>query len=127
MGIAPPPARVLLVEDHAGVREATRMLLRSDGYDVTAVASLAEAVAHAAQAAGVDLLVTDYHLQHGETGMQVIEALRAARPGPLKAILITGDAAPAVDPRSADPYLRIASKPINAEQLLATLRELLRA
>lgn len=118
---------MLLVEDHAGVREATRMLLRSDGYDVTAVATLAEALAHAAQEPRVDLLVTDYHLQHGETGVQVIEALRATLPGPLKAILITGDTAPAVDRRSADPYLRVAGKPINAEQLLATMRELLRA
>ncbi len=117
--------RVLLVEDHAGVREATRMLLKSEGYRVTAVASLAEALAHAAQDPRLDLLVTDYHLEHGETGMQVIEALRAALRAPLRALLITGDTSSVVSELPTDPHLRIASKPINAEQLLATLRELL--
>jgi CheY-like chemotaxis protein len=118
-------ASVLLVEDHAGVREATRMLLATAGYHVTAVASLAEALAYAAKDVPVDLLVTDYHLQNGETGMQVIEALRAARHSSLKALLITGDTPTDVDPQPADPHLRIAGKPINAEKLLVTLRELL--
>jgi len=121
---APDQAHVLLVEDHAGVREATRMLLRSEGYQVTAVASMAEALAHAAKNPRLDLLVTDYHLQHGETGMQVIEALRRTLHRPLRALLMTGDTSSAVNELPRDPHLRIASKPINAEQLLATLREL---
>lgn len=125
MRVAQEAANVLLVEDHAGVREATRMLLATAGYHVTAVASLAEALAHATRDAPVDLLVTDYHLQNGETGMQVIEALRAARRSPLKALLITGDTPTAVNLPPAHPHLRIASKPINAEKLLVTLQELL--
>lgn len=125
MQSAQEAARVLLVEDHAGVREATRMLLHSEGYEVTAVASLAEALAHAAKGARVDLLVTDYHLQEGETGVQVIEALRTALRAPLKALLMTGDTPSAVAPGPPDPRVRMVSKPINAEQLLTTLRELL--
>ena len=125
MRVAQGTPRVLLVEDHAGVRDATRILLKSEGYHVTAVASLAEALAHAAKDTQVDLLVTDYHLEDGETGMQVIEALRAALHAPLKALLITGDTPSAVDSPPADPRLRIASKPITAQQLLTTLRELL--
>ena len=121
---APDQAHVLLVEDHAGVREATRMLLKSEGYQVTAVASMAQALAHAAKNPRLDLLVTDYHLQHGETGMQVIEALRRALHRPLRALLMTGDTSSAVNELPRDPHLRIASKPIHAEQLLATLREL---
>jgi CheY-like chemotaxis protein len=123
--VAQEAVHVLLVEDHAGVREATRMLLNTEGYQVTAVASLAEALAHVAKDPRLDLLVTDYHLQHDETGMQVIEAVRAALHAPLRALLITGDPPPAGDSRPADPHLRIASKPINGEQLLATLRGLL--
>jgi PAS domain S-box-containing protein len=119
--------RVLLVEDDASVRDATRMLLRSDGYQVTAVASLAEALAHAAQDRRVDLLVTDYHLRDGETGMQVIAALREALRVPVRAILITGDTSAAVSELRLDPHLRLASKPIKAEELLGMLSALLKA
>jgi CheY-like chemotaxis protein len=117
--------RVLLVEDDASVRDATRMLLKSDGYHVTAVNSLAEALAHAAKDARLDLLVTDYHLRNGETGMQVIAALREALKVPLRAILITGDTSAAVHELRMDPHLRLASKPIKAEELLGMLGALL--
>jgi PAS domain S-box-containing protein len=124
--VAQAPTRVLLVEDDAGVREATRMLLKSDGYHVTAVASLAEALAHAAKHPRLDLLVTDYHLSDGETGMQVIAALREALRVPLRAILITGDTSVAVNELRMDPHLRLASKPIKAEELLGMLTVLLK-
>ncbi len=124
--VAQAPTRVLLVEDDAGVREATRMLLKSDGYHVTAVASLAEALAHAAKHPRLDLLVTDYHLSDGETGMQVIAALREALRVPLRAILITGDTSVPVNELRMDPHLRLASKPIKAEELLGMLTVLLK-
>jgi two-component system, sensor histidine kinase len=125
--VAQAQVRVLLVEDDASVREATRMLLKSDGYHVTAVASLAEALAHAAKDPRLDLLVTDYHLRDGETGMQVIAALREALKVPLRAILITGDTSAAVNEMRLDPHLRLASKPIKAEELLGMLTALLKA
>jgi hypothetical protein len=65
-------AHILLVEDDAAVRAATRMLLKVEGYQVTAVDSLAEALKHIHN--GIDLLVTDYHLSEGETGLQLITA-----------------------------------------------------
>ena len=67
--------RVLLVEDDAAVRAATRMLLRVEGYRVTAVDVAGRGIA-SAHVSGVDLLLTDYHLSDGETGLQVIAALR---------------------------------------------------
>ena len=120
-------ARVLLVEDDAAVRGATRMLLRVEGYRVTAVASLAEAVQHVRDGNGVDLLVSDYHLSDGETGIQVIAALRELLGTSLKAVLTTGDTSSAIQDLPRDPHLRIASKPIKAEELLTLLRALLAA
>jgi PAS domain S-box-containing protein len=120
-------ARVLLVEDDAGVRSATRMLLKSEGYHTTAVASLAEALDYVAKDPGLDLLVTDYHLREGETGMQVIAALRETLRVPLRAILITGDTSAAMSQLPLDPHLRLASKPIKAEELLGMLAVLLSA
>jgi hypothetical protein len=76
---------------------------------------------------GFDLLVTDYHLQDGETGTQVIATVREALQAPLKAVLITGDTSNAIKELPRDPSLRIASKPIRAEELLTLIRGLLAA
>jgi DNA-binding NtrC family response regulator len=75
----------------------------------------------------VDLLVTDYHLREGEKGTQVIAALRERLGGSLKAVLITGDTSSAIKELPRDPQLRVTSKPVKAEELLALLRELLAA
>jgi two-component system, sensor histidine kinase len=117
---------VLLVEDDPAVRDATRMLLKAEGYRVTAVESLAEALRQVRQEP-IDLLVTDYHLGDSETGIQVIAALRERLGFPLKAVLMTGDTSSAVQELPRDSYLRVASKPIKAEELLTLLRALLAA
>ncbi|MHB1870884.1 MAG: hybrid sensor histidine kinase/response regulator [Steroidobacteraceae bacterium] len=119
--------RVLLVEDDPGVRDATRMLLRVEGYQVTTAASLEQAIAAAQSGTGFELLMTDYHLGANQTGIQVIAALRE-RLGPLlKSVLVTGDTSTAVRGLEPDPHLRILSKPIRAEALLRLLREFLAA
>jgi len=118
-------ARILLVEDDAAVRNATGMLLKSDGYHVSAAACLAEALEQVANDPRVDLVVTDYHLAGGETGTQVITSLREALDRPLKALLITGDTSSAIAQLPPDPLMRVASKPMDSEKLLSLLRALL--
>jgi two-component system, sensor histidine kinase len=116
---------VLLVEDDQGVRDATRMLLKVEGYRVTAVATLAQALATTKEDAAVDLLLTDYHLGSGETGTQVITELRAILHRPVNAVLMTGDTSTAMCEVPLDLNVRVASKPIKAEELLGLLKELL--
>ena len=116
---------MLLVEDDASVRDATRMLLRVEGYRVTAVANLAEALQSVREEGVPELLITDFHLAEGELGTQVIAALRAETGTQLKAVLVTGDTSAIVKELAADPQLRITSKPVNAEELLELLRKLL--
>ena len=119
--------RVLLVEDDRSVRDATRLLLSVEGYHVTGVATLGEALEHVARRNVIDLLVTDYHLANGETGTAVISALRESLGKHLKAVLITGDTSTAVKELPRDPFMRIASKPVQADELLTLLRALLAA
>ena len=119
--------RVLLVEDDRSVRDATRLLLSVEGYQVTAVATLGEALGHATRQNVIDLLVTDYHLANGETGTAVISALRESLGKHLKAVLITGDTSTAVKELPRDPFMRLASKPVEADELLTLMRALLAA
>lgn len=120
-------ARILLVEDNEAVRRSTSLLLELEGYHVTSVTSLSEALQHVQQGHGVDLLISDYHLNHGETGTQVIEMLREKLGSSLRAVLATGDTSSAIKKLPSDPYLRITSKLIKAEDLLALIRALLTA
>ncbi len=121
----PGQVRILLVEDDAGVRNATSMLLRTEGYDVTAVASSTEALEQLRGDPRVDMLITDYHLGESTKGSEVIAAVRTRLGRPVKAVLMTGDTSSAVRRLPPDPHTRIASKPLNADELLRLLRELL--
>jgi CheY-like chemotaxis protein len=118
--------RILIVDDDPAVRGATQMLLKVSGYRATAVASLADALQHIQQQRP-DLLLTDYHLSPGETGGDVLAALRRELGQSMKAVLLTGDTSAAIRELRADPNVRIASKPIQAEKLLTLIRELLDA
>ena len=123
----PPGApHILLVEDDKSVRDATRLLLGVEGYRVTAVATLAEALDEATRNV-IDLLLTDFHLANGETGTAVISALRESLGTHLKAVLITGDTSTAMRELPRDPLMRITSKPVKADELLTLMRALLAA
>ena len=119
-----PSRRILLVEDEPGVRNAMRMLLKIEGYDVVPVASADDAIAKTANGR-FDLLITDYHLDGGRTGTQVIEAARARMGPDFKAVLVTGDTSSAIREMQSDPCLRITSKPINSDELLRLVSTLL--
>ena len=117
--------RILLVEDDPDVRNATRMLLKAEGYAVTTASCGEEALRKAGEGILPDLLVTDFHLGPDETGTQVIARLREAHSASLKAILITGDTSSAIKDLAQDPHLRVLSKPVRAEDFLGLVRELL--
>jgi PAS domain S-box-containing protein len=118
-------ARILLVEDNASVRRAMSRLLTLEGYRVAQVGSLAEALQYLDEGGGIDLLICDYHLSGGETGTQVVAALREILGDTLPALLTSGDTSSAIKQLPRDPYLRFTSKPIKSEELIGLLRALL--
>src|SRR5262249_23469877 len=107
------------------VRGATRLLLKVEGYQVLTANTLAEARARATEHPRIELLVTDYHLGNGQTGIQVIAEVRDLVGSSLKAILITGDTSSAIRELKRDHRVRLASKPINADELLGMMKSLL--
>jgi CheY-like chemotaxis protein len=116
---------VLLVEDDPGVRNATRLLLKSEGYRVTVAASLAEAIERATENADIKLLISDYHIGRDETGVQVVSSVREIIAADLKAVLINGDTSPKMRGLYRVGDVRIVNKPINADELLGVLTTLL--
>jgi len=116
--------KILLVEDDPAVRKATQMLLKVAGYVTVTASCRSDTLALLAEHPDLGLMIADYHLANGETGLQVIDAVRDHFGKPIRAVLISGDTSSAVKGAAQDGQLRIASKPINADELLALLEEL---
>ena len=118
-------ARILLVDDDAGVRNATAMLLEVEGFQVARAASLTEAIEEARRGMRIDLVIADYHLQKGETGIEVIEAVRRLAGESIAAVLVSGDTSSTLRGLPSNRRLRLASKPIRADELLRLIASLL--
>ena len=118
------PAQILIIEDDPGVLGAMRRLLKLEGYRVLAAPSVAEALNLLRQNGDVRLLITDFHLAGGELGTEAIQAVRTVAGSPLKAVLITGDTSCAMRDFLLDDRVWLITKPINANDFLALLSEL---
>jgi PAS domain S-box-containing protein len=116
---------ILLVEDEPGVRTAMKMLLELEGYRVTPAATAQAAFDRLQRGEHFDLIITDFHLDAGQTGTQVIARARKLNGDGVKAILVTGDTSSAIHAIQGDANLRITSKPINSRELLSLMRGLL--
>ena len=78
----------LLVDDEDLVRMSTADMLMDLGYAVVEAASAEAALQLVEDGLGPDLLVTD-HLMPGMTGLELVQTLRAERPG-LPVLIISG-------------------------------------
>jgi two-component system, sensor histidine kinase len=117
--------KILVTEDEPAVLRATRLLLELEGYQVIPTANREEALERAREHPNIDLLVSDYHLKEDQTGLDVICTVREVLTRNIPAILVTGDTSTAIRRLPRDAGLRLASKPIDADELLNLIHELL--
>jgi CheY-like chemotaxis protein len=111
---------VVVIDDDPLVLEATGGLLRSWGCRVVAAESYGDALTKLSEiGARPDLIVCDYRLPKGPTGVDAIEMLRDAFEIP--ALLISGDAnSPQSDAQGG---YHLLHKPVNAAAFRAALIE----
>jgi signal transduction histidine kinase/CheY-like chemotaxis protein len=123
------PARgklVVVVDDDALVLEGMQGILQSWGCAVVTAGSADAALAGLAdQGRGPDLIISDYHLANGETGIEVIERLRRELGAAVPAFLISGDTAPDRLREARSRGYFMLHKPVSPMMLRAVLNRLL--
>jgi len=118
---------VVVIDDDSLVLEGMGGLLQSWGCNVVTGNSDGAALAGLARyARPPDVIISDYHLRSGKTGIEVIERLRAKLSAPIPGFLMSGDtkAEPLHEARAHGyPLLH---KPVDAMALRATLLHVLK-
>ena len=113
---------IMVVEDQGDVLDVMVQLLTLQGHRVYAGRSAAEvqqihAKAKMAGEAPVDLIIADYRLGDGATGVEAIEALCAHIGRSVPAVIVTGDTSPSRIKEATASGHRILHKPITGEEL----------
>ncbi|TYL84471.1 response regulator [Bradyrhizobium rifense] len=113
---------IMVVEDERDVLDVMVQLLTLQGHRVYAGRSAAEvqqihAEAMTAGDAPVDLIIADYRLEDGATGLDAIQALCAHIGHWVPALIVTGDTSPSRIKDATASGLRILHKPITGEEL----------
>jgi CheY-like chemotaxis protein/anti-sigma regulatory factor (Ser/Thr protein kinase) len=114
---------VLVVDDEAAICAAMSELLSGWGYRVTTAQSGEEALALIGERP--DMLVCDYRLREGETGIAVIGRVRERYGADIPAMLITGDTAPDRLAEAQASGLVLLHKPVSNGKLRAAMVNLM--
>lgn len=118
---------VVVIDDDALVLDSMGGVLRSWGCKVVAAGSEQAAFSEiSAERQRPDLIIADYRLANGMTGIQAIKRLREAIGVPVPAFLISGDTAPERLREASENGYLLLHKPVAPMRLRAVLNQLLR-
>ncbi len=116
---------VVIVEDEPAVRSGLEVLLQGWGAEIASFDSVASAGAWAhgcdPQLVQPDLLIVDYRLEQGRTGIDAIVALRERFDAKVPAIVVTGSTMTGHDKEAQDHDFHVLIKPVLPNKLRAMI------
>lgn len=118
--------RILVIEDDRQSAQALRGLLDSWGCVVAVVEGLQGALTVVSGGFVPDLVLSDFRLRAGESGMQTLHSLRTQLERPLPACLMSGDTDPELIQSCRDAGLPLLHKPVRPAKLRTLIRRLAR-
>jgi CheY-like chemotaxis protein/anti-sigma regulatory factor (Ser/Thr protein kinase) len=114
--------RILVVDDEALVRNALELVLADMGHQVDSAETVEEALRQS-RAHNPELVIADFRLAGGTTGIDVIRAVRQSCGRDLPAVVLTGDTDPATIRRIVGEGLHLLHKPLRLEALRGFLKQ----
>lgn len=112
----------LVVENDPAMRRAYELMLgRTLGMVVRATGGTAEALAEMGQDDPPGVILADYNLDNGDTGIAAIRALRAAAGQVVPAVMVTAQRDPGIARACASEGVPLIEKPVRADELAAVL------
>ena len=118
---------ILVIDDEAAIRQAMSSLLTGWGHQVRIAGSAQDMLAQLGKADRPDLIICDYRLPGGDTGVNAIQQLRAAIGRDIPALLVTGDISEdRIRDAEASGHL-VLHKPVPNARLRAAIGQLLRS
>ena len=125
IGVTLDGVAIVIVEDEPAVREGLEVLLKGWGARVTSFASVAATRAWVEAAAPStpkpELLIVDYRLEAGETGVDAIRLLRRRFDEQVPAIVVTGSSMTGHDKEALEHDFHVLIKPVLPNKLRAMI------
>jgi Na+/proline symporter/signal transduction histidine kinase/CheY-like chemotaxis protein len=119
--------RVICLENDPLVLEGMLQLLQTMGAVVSAVADREQLLALCNDGLRPDIVLADYHLDEGDTGLNAVQALRKHTGVETPCIIISADDSDVIRDRAKAVGYRFLPKPVNATRLRALVLALTRA
>jgi two-component system, sensor histidine kinase len=118
-------ARLVLIEDHEGVRQATELFLKFEGFETLSAGSASDAEKLFGSLRRHDIVIADYHLDAQLSGLDLLLEFRRRVGYDAPAIILSGDL-PSVLRSLKTPIAncRFLSKPVDTSALLEAISEL---
>ena len=118
--------KIIVVEDDPDVRDLIAQLLQSQGHTVKTAADGHSALSLISKGAiRPDILLTDYNLPNGMTGLELLATLEERLPYRLPGIILTGDISTNTLALIQRQDCVSLSKPVKAHDLAAAISQLL--
>ena len=115
--------RVLCIDNDLPVLQGMRALLHTWGCEVELASGSVEAWAVVEREAP-DVVIADYHLDNGLTGVELLQELRAQCPKGFEALVVTADHGGEADAAAQAAGYRVLKKPVRPGALRALLARL---
>ncbi|RBJ78300.1 response regulator [Pseudomonas sp. MWU12-2534b] len=119
-----PGRRLLVLDNELSILESMAALLGQWGCEVLTATDQAAALA-VLQGRAPELILADFHLDHGVTGCQVVQQMREHFQQPLPAVIITADRSDQCRRALQQLGAPLLNKPVKPGKLRAVLSQLL--
>jgi CheY-like chemotaxis protein/two-component sensor histidine kinase len=117
-------AVILLIDDDPDVLDASEMLLSlEEGFEIV-TASSPPAAYKILNRLTPNLIISDFHLNHKDSGINIIQKAKTADGRQISSILVSGDTSPEME-KICGENIVLMKKPVDPDKLIAMAKELL--